>query len=492
MSDRRSTPHAAGDDDPTPPRGVPASGGSPRSSRGLGRPRRGRDDWSEDDDWDEPNYFVRRALVVAVVVAAIAGAAIVVGQFLGGDDEAGPSSAAAAEWNTLVVLTADEIELVDRNSTDVVDTFDADASLLDAQSLVTGKVLVTSTDEGRIGQLDLADGSVRRARTGPDETLRISRDHPAIAVSGPDGGGDVTIIDTRDRSTLSVADVAGLDDPLIFATQVLVNPTGTHVAMPVPNAFQSVIIDLEAETSEALAGRVIALDDERVVTEQPAGGESELEFYDVTGERLGSVDVTSPQASLLRPDGTMLLVSVDGAVLTASADGSVDDVGTLTDPDAVPIEITDGIAVADGDRLLAIGGRRVFVLDRDGDQLGVAEGSLTTVARSGARCATVGTGSNAASTMLDLETGAVVAETEQGLAGATSYDGCTASFIGNTAQLIADGELLEVDADAIAAVAPDGGAYVALDGRDAEYAEIDGDGSVEIGGRDAVIHFGQR
>jgi hypothetical protein len=74
----------------------------------------------------------------------------------------------------------------------------------------------------------------------------------------------------------------------------------------------------------------------------------------------------------------------------------------------------------------------------------------------------------------------------------TSYDGCTASFIGTEPMLLSDGEIVDVAADAIAAVAPDGRAYVALDGRDAEYVEIGGDDPVEIAERTAVIHFGQR
>ena len=221
-----------------------------------------------------------------------------------------------------------------------------------------------------------------------------------------------------------------------------------------------------------------------VVTEQPAGGESELEFYDVGGERLGSVDVPSPQATLLRPDGTMLVVAGDGTIITADADGSVDDVGTLTDPAGVPVEITGGVRVADGDRLLAVGGRRVFVLDADGRQLGVATGSLSTVARSGAGCIVVGgTGSNAGAVVLDVETGAVIAEVERGFVSTTSYDGCTASFIGDAPKLLRDGEVVDVAADAIAAVAPDGRAYVALDGRDAEFVEIDDGDPVEIAER---------
>ena len=482
MSDRRPTPAASGDDDPTPPRG----------SRAAGSGSGPADHW-DDENWDQPNYLVRRALVVVVVVVAIAAGAIVVSQFIGDDESAGPSSSAAAEWDTIVVLDGDQIRLLDRDSNEEVAAYATSDDLLDAQSLVAGNVLVTMTDEGRITQTDLTDGSTRRGRAGLDETVRITPDHPAIAVAGPDSGGDVTVIDTRVRSTLSVADVAGLDDPLIFATDVLVNPSATHLAVPVPTAFQSVVIDLETETSDALAGRVIAIDDARIVTEQPAGGESELEFYDLTGERLGSVDVPSPQATLLRSDGTMLVVAVDGTIITADADGSVDEVGTLVDPDGVPIEITTGVRVADGDRLIAAGGRRVFVVDADGRQLGVADGNLSTVARSGAECVIVGgTGSNAGAVVLDVETGGIVAEIDRGLVSTTSYDGCTASFIGTTPTLLRDGEILDVAADAVAAVAPDGAAYVALDGRDAEFVEIGGDDPVEIAERTAVVHFGRR
>ncbi len=483
MSDRRQPPPAAGDDDSTPPRGRPvAAVGSD-----------GADPEWDDGAWDEPNYLVRRALVVALAVGAIAGVAIVVSRFVGDDASSRPSASAAADWDTIVVLDGDQIRLLDRDSTDEVDTYTASDDLLDAQSLVAGNVLVTMTDEGRITQTDLDDGSVRRGRAGLDETLRITPDHPAIAVTGPDAGGDVTIVDTRDRSTLSVADVALLDDPLIFATDVLVNPAASHVAVPVPTAFQSVVIDLGTKTSEALGGRVIALDDARVVTEQPAGGESELEFYDVAGERLGTADVPSPQATLLRPDGTMLVVARDGTIITADADGSVDDVGTLTNPDGIPIEISGGVRVADGERLIAVGGRRVYVLDADGRQLGVAEGSLAPVARRGADCVVVGgTGSNAGAVVLDVETGAPIAEIERGLVSSTSFDACTASFIGDGPKLLTDGGVVDVAADAITAIAPDGRAYVALDGRDAEYVEIDDGDPVEIGERSAVIHFGQR
>ena len=241
-----------------------------------------------------------------------------------------------------MVLSNDEIRLLDRDSTDEINAFTTFDDLLDAQTLVAGNVLVTMTDEGRITQTNLGDGSERRSRSGLDETLQIAPDNPFIALSGLESGGDVTIIDTRSRSALSVADTAGLDDPADLHHRCTRQRRRDLRCGSRAHRIQSVVINLETETSTALAGRVIALDDARVVTEQPGGGESELEFYDVTGDRLGSADVPSPQAMLLRPNGSMLAVSTDGTIITADADGSVNDVGTLTDPDGVPIEITDG------------------------------------------------------------------------------------------------------------------------------------------------------
>lgn len=479
MSDRPPTPRDAGDDDPTPPRGRRRGSTPDAAADGL-----------DGEDRGEPNFLIRRTLVVAGVVAAVAVVAIVVGRVIGGDDSSSDSTPEAAEWDTIVVLEADEIRLVDPESGDESGSYDADDDLLDAQSLVAGTVLVTMNDAGNIVQTDLTDGSQRRGRSGPDQTLIISRDNPEIAIAGNDRGGDVTIIDTRDRSVLSVADVAGLDDPLIFIADVLVNPAGTHVAVPVPNAFQSVVIDLEEETAQARGGRVIAIDDERVVTEQPAGSESELEFYDLAGERLGSADVPAPRATLLRDDGRILSVSETGVVSRVDADGSIDDVGVLTDPDERPVDIAGGADAADGDRLVAIGSRNTYVVNADGEQLGAVRGSPPAVVGGAARCVVVAPPSSATvpTRVIDLETGAALVEVEDGFTTGDSYDGCTVAFQGSEPQLLSDGELTEVDADSIATVAPDGRGYVVLDGRDSEYVAL-GDDPLEIADGPSVIRF---
>ncbi|WP_148288518.1 hypothetical protein [Ilumatobacter nonamiensis] len=479
MPDRPPMPRDAGDDDPTPARGVDRHSRSAEPEDGF--------------DEVEPNFLVRRALVVGGIVLAIAVVAVVVGQIIGGDDSSSGSTAEAAEWDAIVVLDEDEIRLLDPGSGDELDAYEASADLLDAQSLVAGNVLVTMTDSGVIVQTDLSDDSQRRGRSGPDETLVISPDNPSIAIAGNDLGGDVTIIDTRDRSVVSVADAAGLDDPLIFTGDVLVNPSGTHVAVPVPTAFQSVVIDLAEGTAQARSGRVIALDDDRLVTEQPAGSESELEFYDLSGERLGSADIPAPQATLLRDDGRILAVSETGVVSTVDADGSVDDVATLTDPDERAVEITGGARAADGDRLIAVGSRNTYVLDPDGEQLAVVRGGPPARLNGAAQCVVVSppSSSTAPTTAIDLATGATLAEIEGGFPTGDSYDGCTVAFQGTDPQLLSEGELVDVDADSIVAVAPDGSGYVVLDGRDSEYVEL-GDDPLEIADGPSVIHFARR
>lgn len=485
MSNRRAPSPFAGDDDATPPRGTAVTDVS-------GNWDNADDEW--DDEWDEPNYLIRRGLVVAAVVAAIAVVAIVASRFIGGDDGSDGASSAAAEWDTVVVLTRDQVRLLERDSGDEIDAFDSVDDLLDAQSLVAGNVLVTMTDAGRINQIDLTDGTSRRGRAGLDQTLIISPDNPLVAIAGPDSGGDVTIIDTAERNVLSVADVAGLDAPLIFNADVLVNSSGTHVAVPVPNAFQSFVIDLTEETSAALAGRVIAISDELVVTEQPVGNESEIEFHDLLGERISAADVPAPRASLL-VDSVMLLVAEDGSIRTVASDGAVEEVGAVVDDLGEPLAVSGGVPAYGGERLVVTAGRQVVILDADGTQLGAAVGQIGTAPTSATRCVVVGGASSTSpSTVLDLDTGAVVTGIERGLPAASSYDGCTTAFFGGPSpQILSDGEVTDVDANSVAAVAPDGDAYVVLDGRDSEFVRIGAeDDPIELADEPAVVHFGLR
>ncbi len=452
-------------------------------------------EWDDDvDEWDdEPNYLVRRLVLIAVVLVGLVVAVVAATQLLGGDDGSN-ASGANTQWDTVVVLTDDEIRVLDRDGLDELSAIDVAPGLLDAQAVTAGNTLVTMTDEGRITLFDLTDGTERRGRAGLDESLRASSGNPAIMVVAPDAGGDVTSGDTLRSEIFSISDVAGLDAPLIFADQVLVNPAGTHVAVPVPNAFQSFVIDLELETAEAYAGRVIALDDTRVVTEQPAGDESEIEFHELAGDRLGTVDVPSPVATMLVPGESLVLVSDDGTVRLADDGGDLSDAPPLADAEGRAVIASSGVGVFGGTRLLVATSNGVIVLDQDGEPVTSTPGSVLTPVSLATRCVPVGSGSSSTGfVLIDVDAGDVAAEVERGLATAASSDGCVVAVsAAGSPVLVVDADSAEIDANSIEAIAPDGEAYVVLDGRDSEFFEVGADDPVDLADDPAVIRFGRR
>ena len=504
MSDRRSAP--PGDDDVSPQRGrnrpvetsdrTTDAQQSPRR-RGAGRISVETELEAIDDDWDhaddEPNYLIRRVILIAVIVVGVLVAFVVVNQVIGADD-GGSGSDGNAAWDTLLVFSDDQIMLLDRDGLDELDAIETAPGLLDAQAIVAGNTLVTMTDRGLITQISLADGTDRRGRAGLDETLVVSPDNPMIGLVAPDGGGDVTIVDTIRGAVLSIGDTAGLDDPLIFAGNVRVNQAGTHVAAPVPSAFQSVVIDMVNETAQAYAGRVIAIDDTRVVTEQPAGDNSEIEFHDLAGERLGTVDVPSPAATLLTPGGSLLLVGSDGSIRVATDDGEVDVGESILDTGENPVTVSSGFAVLGGERLVVSTSAGSALLDASGAPLALVEGTISTIPSLANRCAVISSGSSSSpSTVLDLDSGAVIAEIDRGLVTTSSLDGCTAAISGGPSpRILTDGELVDVDANSIEAISPDGRAYIVLDGRDTEYVNVDDADPVEITDEPSFVRFGLR
>lgn len=457
------------------------------------------DDRWDDDEWDdEPNYLARRAIAIGGGIAAIAVVAFVITSVLSGDDDGSSVDGVDVDWNSLVVLTADEARVVDPGNGEVLDTYPASGAgdLFDAQTATAGDVLVAMNDAGRIVMTDLNDGSVTRGRADIDESLRMSTDNPLVGIVGSDAGGDITLIDTVNRNVVSVETVAGLSDPLIFAVDVLVNPSGTHAAMADARTFQSLVVDIGAETAEPVAGQVVAIGDDRVVTAQRAGDDTELEFYDLAGERLGQVDVPTPTAGMLTDGGEMLLVDEAGVIRRANAGGDVEEVGALTDPDdpTATFTVNGGAVAAGGSRLLLTTTTGVVMLDDSGEQLALTAGEITSIVTRGSACATIGsTRSTGTSVLLDLEDGSARTEIPGGIPATTSVDGCTVALIGTDGpQIVVGEEIRPVDANSIVEIAPDGSAYIVLDGRDSELVPVDSDDVVEIADEPTVIRFAQR
>ncbi len=411
-----------------------------------------------------PNYLVRRAIAIGAVVAVLAGASVVAGRIIGGDGDDGAKTPKAADWNTIVVVADEEVRLVDPETGAVTTTYPGEEALLDAESLVTGDTLVLMNDFGRITQLDLADGAIRRSSAPDGSTLVISPENASIVLAGPPVGGDVTVVDTRDGTSFDIGDAAGLSDPLIFVDGVFVNESGRHIATADARSFQSALIDIETRSPTLLAGQVVALDDSAVVTAQRAGDQAELEFYDITGERRGSADGPSPQATMLTGDASALVVSATGAIAAVGANGTVDDIGTLVLADeATSIEVRAGHPTGGAESLVLETDAGVLVLDAAGVELARVPGELLAPVTRTTECLIAGdTRPNGFAFHLDAVTGEKLGEFPGGIVGSRSADGCTVAMLGGEPRIVKQGGDMDLGATASGSITitPDGTAYV--------------------------------
>lgn len=506
-----------------------------------------------------PNFLVRRAIFVGAVVAVIAVAAIIVSRFLEDEPPGGSDASIGAEWNAVVVVTDEQVLVVDPDSdppdeesgddsddgaaaagtteagatptTDDVastdtgsapatpgtgtstagttdttdgetDGFPADGvvyqadGLLDVESAAVGQTLVLLDESGQVSQIDLVEGTVRRARAEPAGVLVTDTGHPDVLAAGVPRGGGLTIVDTRSGDTFDVGELADLDDPLMFADELIVNEAGTYAAVADGRSFQTVLVNLTDGTADLLPGRVEDLNDTTIVTAQPAGEQSELEFFRVDGERIGTVDAPTPEALLLTGEQSAVAVTGDGRILTISPDGDLEEAGLLTDEERPRVEVLDGVAVLGRDRFLVIADSFVAVLDPDGAIRATANGRVVGAPGTSSRCIIVGDPSSAgAAAQLDLDTGEVLGQLAGGTISSTSVDGCTAAVIGTQAtQVLVRGDTVALPAGigTVSAISPDGEAAVASSPRGEVLVTIGSDADPRTLSTDpAVIRFAE-
>ena len=446
-----------------------------------------------DDPRDPPDYLLRRALFVGLVVAAIAGAAILVGRVVGSDDDASSALATTGEWNTVVVLTEDAVQLTDPSSGDVLETFESSEDLLDAISETSGQTLVLLGPDGQITQLDLADGTARRARSAADGVLRVSAGNRGVMSAGVEAGGELTILDTRPRTSIAVGTAAGLDDPLMFTDELFVNASGTHAAVSDGRTFQTVLVDLAEESAELLGGQVAALNDSTIVTVQRAGDKAELDFYDLSAERIGTVDVPSPEAVLLTGERSALAVSGDGRIVEISSTGRTNEVGLLADSSGSALDVQRGAPAFGDKRLVVEASGTVFVLDENGDIVTSVAGTVAGPITATTRCVMVGDGSSTGrSVQIDVESGEELGALTGGIVAASSFDGCTVAMIGGPSpQVLASGELIPVEfrGGSPTGVSPDGSRVVASSRAGERLIDLTDQSGVTLSRETAVIRF---
>lgn len=434
----------------------------------------------------EPNYLARRAIAVGVVVAVIAVVAIIVGRILSADDGDTGSAPDSSEWNTVVLVTDDEVRLLDPPTGDVQDRFTGDEALLANQTLATGSTLLSLNGFGRISELDLTDGTIRRFTAPEQSGLALSSENSSIAFAGPPLGGNVVVIDTAARTTRDVGQLAGLSDPLMFVDDVFGNESGTHAAMSDASTFQSVLVDVVNDTTVLLAGQVVALNDDTVVTAQRAGARAELEFYDLEGERRGSVDVPSPQATMLTGESAALIVTADGTVISLGAGGATRDVVRLGDD--ADVAVLGGRTALGSERLLVSTEDEVVVLDAAGEIVVRADGELLSPATRETACAVIGNSLPSGTAVhVDLETGEVLGDLDGGAVGSWSVDSCVVAMDGDDARVVVRGTATVIDLDGSIAIAPDGTAYADITPRGSRLVPIGDDAGDPVALADETV-----
>jgi hypothetical protein len=438
--------------------------------------------------------FVNRAIFTGVIVVVIAAVAVIIGQFLEDDNLDTATVSTRDSWNTAVVVTDDDVRLVDPSSGEVLQSYGVGSRLLDATIETYSKTLVLLALNGQLTQVDLSDGETETAGTVPDGLLEVAGGNRAIMAVGAPTGGDVTVVDTRDLRTLAIGEAAALPDPRMFPQDLLTNPAGTHVAISDANSFQSVLVELATGSTSLLGGQVGAINDTSVVTVQRAGGQAELDVFELSGERVGTVDVPSPVAVMLTGDKSMVTVAADGTITSVSSSGSIDEKGNVAGEDATT-EIRGGSTALGGDRLLLLGADSVYAVDEDGDVVLTAQGQLSNDLGSATRCVIVGDGtSTGRSSQYDLDSGELLGALNGGLVTATSYDGCVATVIGGAdIQIFDRGEAtpVQLEAGSLSGVAPDGAVVVASDVSAGEtLIEVsDVDNAVAVSSEPSVVRF---
>ena len=98
-----------------------------------------------------------------------------------------------------------------------------------------------------------------------------------------------------------------------------------------------------------------------------------------------------------------------------------------------------------------------------------------------------------ATVQLDLDDGSTTADVDDGFAAFTSLDGCTSVIQGvEPPQLLRDDEVSTIDADSVTALAPDGGAVVALSGTRHQLVRSADEDPVDLATGTVIIHFANR
>ena len=283
-------------------------------------------------------------------------------------DEPSRSSRDSPTWSELVV--------VDRVSGDVtwVDT--------------DGDVVGDSSGNGRVGSVFAADGVVTLASSNaltvladPDDdeenlvvelpargtVERLPLADRTLLVIGRTGGGDVVVVDPRERTVTDVgAAVASTlpNAPLMFVDTLRTNLDGSLFAIADATNFQTIAIRPDGDEPLFLPDLPVAVGDDLIATSQTVGLQADISLVTLDRTTEANVPAEIPAGGEIIDD-TLTMVSVAGGIFRIEPGAEeAERLGILATPAGESVRAA--APVVGGDRIVASGTTFVAIVDLDG------------------------------------------------------------------------------------------------------------------------------
>ena len=397
-------------------------------------------------------------MLLAVGATTVLGAGILGGAALLRGD--GGVATPPVEWEAIVIA----------------DRLTGDLSLLDeAGSVLTGATLPSF---GGVDRLVTGAGAVA-ARSGVDLFLNPFEDDPPTvplppgaalrAIQAP-GAGTVLIGGTGDDLTITslsptasnpartLSSITGEPTPRYPVADVRADASGTMLAVPDATNFQTVVVNLSADTITYFPDLPLALRGDLVVTAQRVGDRMELGLFAASGERLRTVPTEVIVGGTIPPSASrFVFVTRGGEIWSARpAQSDAERIGAISGPSMV----TSVRAALDGRRLVVGSEGVVAVVDVDGESVLRREspGILDEGTDVASRCMTLRLGTTIE--LIDLDNGALITSVSDVDVTARSHDGCLLAVNGPSgAALVGSGGVTPVG-ESVLAVAPDASAAI--------------------------------
>ncbi|MGA0418004.1 MAG: hypothetical protein ACO3O1_10200 [Ilumatobacteraceae bacterium] len=239
---------------------------------------------------------------------------------------------------------------------------------------------------------------------------------------------------------------------------VRADASGTMLAVPDATNFQTVVVNLSADTITYFPDLPLALRGDLVVTAQRVGDRMELGLFAASGERLRTVPTEVIVGGTIPPSASRFVFITRGGEIWSArpAQSDAERIGAISGPSMV----TSVRAALDGRRLVVGSEGVVAVVDVDGESVLRREspGILDEGTDVASRCMTLRLGTTIE--LIDLDNGALITSVSDVDVTARSHDGCLLAVNGPSgAALVGSGGVTPVGGSVLA-VAPDASAAI--------------------------------